>query len=97
MVPCRAVLSRLELISLNVVRCQCTLGDSIDAVLDVLVEHAKAVPVNGSTISLEEIADSYSDRVAPVGNNRGTRVPSIDQHANSGSCAIRVASRVLDA
>lgn len=39
------------------------------------------MPVDGSAIGLEHVANSDPDGIAPVGNDGRTWSPSIDQHA----------------
>ena len=97
MIPRGAIFRSLELVRLDIARGEGTLGDAVDAVLDVLVQHAEAVPMDRSTVVLKHVANRNSDCVTPVGDDGGSRGAAVDEHTDPRARAVGIASGVFDA
>jgi hypothetical protein len=111
-VPSSAVFCGLELVGLDIARCQSTFGNAVCTVLDVRVQHAKAMPVNRRAVSLKHIAycgksalviqkgavwlTCNPDRVSPIGYNCRSRIASIDKHTDPAVRTVRIASCILN-
>lgn len=66
MIPRRAVLLGAEFVGHRVAWCDAALGDSWNAVVLVVIQHADAVPVNGCAVVRDVILDVHDDPISPV-------------------------------